>query len=1755
MSIRRLFLFFVVAVALLTATGIQTKSQDPGPTIFAGVNVNMASSKTWPDPDGDVYLQRQNEPSLAVSTLNPLHLLAGSNDYRSVDSWESVGNLPGIPEEAAAGDAWVGVFKSYDGGQSWKSKLLPGYITDPQPEEGDSLKTFDAASDPTVRAGVDGLFFISGIAFKRGRNMPSVIFVSRYKDYNDTESGDSIRYIDTTIVDEGTSGQFADKPWLAVDVPRPGYPDGIVYLVYSTFLGELSKTVHNKIMLARSIDGGKTWETPVKLSEGNRINQGTTVAIDPQEGYVYIAWRRWAAGNDPDAIMVAKSTDYGQTFTKAEEAAIIPFTFDQPTWDHDIPSVQFRTNAFPTMAIDNNHRVYIAWAQREYEDGPARIFFTSSEYGTGWPTQTRIHNENTSPDDYNAEGHQFMPSMTFAAGKLLIAWYDSRESVRLKKGGTTQKWLTDYYLGAGGCPDPSSGGDHPCYWRETIDIRIAQADPNPVSFEPSAQVSRYLWFFEVDDDGNPVIYYDEDGEKYLNPIQVQFNPPNYPLFHGGTAPFIGDYIDLVPAPMFIKDAGTWRYNTGQDPWDPDLPPDPFVFYVSWTDNRDVRPPADDLYDLVNPWEWYGPPDHVNCESGFNAGMRNQNIYVSRITSGISVGCPANYKPRGHEQRTFVVNVENMTSLPKSFNMTILNPPPNGTASFSPIDDDLDTLNIDVDEFSSISRHVFVQSNKAHTTIVRISESGGDFIGYVNLYLVATGGSEEESIDLNIIDGGIINWSDPEPDLPTPNADIFNWRMFNWRMFNWRMFNWRMFNSGMFNWRMFNWRMYNTVIQNASIINPTPYTWRMFNGNMANPLMSNNSVDRSIDGAEVVDKFWQVTNTGDTSSSYTLKTIAGEEIPGYYCQLLVYKVHRYPASGLLSEDEACTLLFDDQHELLLNIDNPNVTPDISTYSKIVDPDLINVDFTNATFSLAPGEEAVVILRVIDTSNLPPVPSPGGFGGFIGLGGFGAPASSFGLQSGSTETDPEDYADNVGAVVISHSSTEGDELTAVTFMVLPDPPDPGQAGVAYVSEPLRAIGGTLPYTWSLHADSLPLPFGLELSSDGVISGIPKEAGDFPITVQVTDGSLKTKTDTQKFTLTIANPDPITITMTPPDAPDGTKSANYFPNVKFSANGGVLPYIWSLSGQPPELSLTFVGSDSTGETMELTGIAEEAGDFIVIVTVKDDFRPSSQEISLPFDLCIKPLPLIINTTPSPLPEGYLGSPYDATLSVINNEATPTWTVKGLPNGLSMSSLSGEKVMITGTPSYDPNATYPEEYEIVVKVTDDFTPTCFPNRLIEETFKITVNPKQPAWFAEGTQDGEAIAVATDEDGNVYVTGYIIGEGEDYYTVKYDVDGNFVWGKSYNGPGNGKDRPSAIAVDSSGVYVTGTSLGDPTGPDIYTVKYALSDGEVLWQYRYDGPAHLGDGWNALTLDKSGNPQGAGYVHRGKVKKHADYSISKYSPLGEMIWDERYDSTRNGNDVATAIAVDSSGNAYVTGMSKESLPKRERTTHDFLTLKFNSSGTLEWTARDDGLGFGDDEPTAIALHEDPSGAVYIYVTGYATGGDAVEKDFYTVGYDANGNDLWPGGKTYNGPGNGDDIATSIAVDETGDVYVTGKSSGTNGFDYATVKYSSDGTPLWDKRHDGGIGNDEAVAIAVDGSDVYVAGFITKEEDGSAADKDFFVIKYDTSGDIIWIASYDGSSGKDDVARDMAVNGTGIYVVGYSEKVSIGTVFAVVKYDK
>jgi hypothetical protein len=151
--------------------------------VVAGPNVNVGGGMACRrdgaggDPDcpfqvfGDVTIQRQNEGSMACSSRNPQTCLAAGNDYRLVDLPSPIG-----AERKVTADAWLGVFWSRNGGQAWRSTLLPGWktddakVTDMSPQGAPAVNPiagFQAAADPTVRAGTHGLFYLSGIAFNR----------------------------------------------------------------------------------------------------------------------------------------------------------------------------------------------------------------------------------------------------------------------------------------------------------------------------------------------------------------------------------------------------------------------------------------------------------------------------------------------------------------------------------------------------------------------------------------------------------------------------------------------------------------------------------------------------------------------------------------------------------------------------------------------------------------------------------------------------------------------------------------------------------------------------------------------------------------------------------------------------------------------------------------------------------------------------------------------------------------------------------------------------------------------------------------------------------------------------------------------------------------------------------------------------------------------------------------------------------------------------------------------------------------------------------------------------------------------------------------------------------------------------------------------------------------------------------------------------------------------------------------------------
>ena len=165
-------------------------------------------------------------------------------------------------------------------------------------------------------------------------------------------------------------------------------------------------------------------------------------------------------------------------------------------------------------------------------------------------------------------------------------------------------------------------------------------------------------------------------------------------------------------------------------------------------------------------------------------------------------------------------------------------------------------------------------------------------------------------------------------------------------------------------------------------------------------------------------------------------------------------------------------------------------------------------------------------------------------------------------------------------------------------------------------------------------------------------------------------------------------------------------------------------------------------------------------------------------------------------------------------------------------------------------------------------------------------------------------------------------------------------------------------------------------------------------------------------------------------------------------WVARYDGPANERDCAKAIAIDDSGNVYVTG---ESYGPKPETDCDYATVKYNSDGEEQWVVRYDGPESSSDGATAIAV--DAAGNVY--VIGGSTGSETY-FDYATVKYNASGVEQWVA--RYDGPESHSDYPTAIAVDDAGNVYVTGKSIGSETYgDYATVKYNSDGEEQWVAR--------------------------------------------------------------------------------------------------
>jgi hypothetical protein len=390
---------------------------------------------------------------------------------------------------------------------------------------------------------------------------------------------------------------------------------------------------------------------------------------------------------------------------------------------------------------------------------------------------------------------------------------------------------------------------------------------------------------------------------------------------------------------------------------------------------------------------------------------------------------------------------------------------------------------------------------------------------------------------------------------------------------------------------------------------------------------------------------------------------------------------------------------------------------------------------------------------------------------------------------------------------------------------------------------------------------------------------------------------------------------------------------------------------------------------------------------------------------------------------------------------------------------------------------------------------------------------PYQVSWSRQiGTSSSDySNAVAVDGSGNAYISGYTAGSlggtnagGIDAFLTKYDTSGNVLWTRQIGT--SSSDYSSSVAADGSGnVYISGYTSGalggtSAGGVDAFLTKYDTS-GNVLWS-RQIGTSG-GDYSKSVAVDGSGNVYISGYTSGALGGTNAggnDAFLTKYDPSGNVLWSRQIGTS--SSDYGNAVAVDGSGNIYISGYTSGSLGGTSAGGVDAFLTKYDASGNVLWSRQ---IGTSSsDYGRSVAV--DGSGNAYLtgYTSGSLGGTSAGGVDAFLTKYDTLGNVLW----SRQIGTSGGDYSYSVAVDRSGNAYLSGSTDGSFGDVVAgrahafLVMYGRTGQFLW-SREIGSLGYDYSVSVAVDGSaNAYISGYTTGDLGGTNVGViDAFLVKY------------------------------------------------------
>jgi uncharacterized delta-60 repeat protein len=410
------------------------------------------------------------------------------------------------------------------------------------------------------------------------------------------------------------------------------------------------------------------------------------------------------------------------------------------------------------------------------------------------------------------------------------------------------------------------------------------------------------------------------------------------------------------------------------------------------------------------------------------------------------------------------------------------------------------------------------------------------------------------------------------------------------------------------------------------------------------------------------------------------------------------------------------------------------------------------------------------------------------------------------------------------------------------------------------------------------------------------------------------------------------------------------------------------------------------------------------------------------------------------------------------------------------------------------------------------------------------------------GITDTYGAGIQVDETGNVYVSGYRWGPSidSDILLIKYDPSGGQQWVAEYAGTGMNNDFPTVLALDDQGnIFIGGYSYSVTVESDFATLKFD-NDGNLIWDMLFNGSAWANDWITDMTLDDSGNVYVAG-VTAGE-SSNDDYGIIKYSSDGNEVWSTQFDGI-TGTDWATSIAVDNQGQTYVTGVSQH-----YDDYIDYYTLKLDSAGSQSWGIRWGVSGNGDSWASDIVVDD----SLNVTVTGLSYGG-LFGFDYVTVQWDSAGAESWVSRYTNNLFG-GYDEATSLILDSQNNVIVTGVTESDNQTnDIVTVKYDTAGVELWSRLFDAGTGIDDvAFYLSLDSDDAVMVG---GRAISSLNLENYSILRYEADGTESWNTQYDGPGNSLDLGVAITTDGlSNAFAVGTIVNPLSGADISIIKYD-